>query len=192
MPFVVTPNMAFTEREDYKSLFNLHPSMPLTIESPKIEVFFSFFLVFLFETLFILSTFLFSVVRKLFEVSMVTSFSQTFDHEGLPMLGTSTSWLFVILVPLSLLDFADFFDVDITESCFSFLSLYGVSLLSNFLLISTDFFNIKFFSPIALNIFRLTDSQFDLKLINCENRCYVTNRVGFLLRVGLGIPCYTE
>lgn len=192
MPFVVTPNMAFTEREDYKSLFNLHPSMPLTIESPKIEVFFSFFLVFLFETLFILSTFLFSVVRKLFEVSMVTLFSQTFDDEGLPMLGTSTSWLFVILVPLSLLDFEDFFDVGITKSCFSFLSLYGVSLLSNFLLISTDFFNIKFFSPITLNIFRLTDSQFDLKLINCQNRCYVTNRVGFLLRVGLGIPCYTE
>ena len=86
--------------------------MSLTTESPKIKVF-------LFFSLFILFTFLLSLVRILFEGLTLTLFLQTPEDEDLLMLGTSISGLFMTLISLSLSDSADSFGVDFNESCFS-------------------------------------------------------------------------
>lgn len=75
VPFVVAPDIPFTETEGFKCLSNLHYSRFSTIGSPKIKVFFLFFLVFLSNILLILSAFLFSVFGTLFEPSPPTLFS---------------------------------------------------------------------------------------------------------------------
>ena len=73
----------FPETEDFKHLFNLHPLMSLIIESLKKKVSFFFSKS---EILFILSTFLFSAVRVLFETSTLSSLLYISDYEDLPML----------------------------------------------------------------------------------------------------------
>ena len=76
----------FPETEDFKHLFNLHPLMSLIIESLKNKVSFFFSKS---EILFILSTFLFSAVRVLFETSTLSSLLYFSDYEYLPMFRSS-------------------------------------------------------------------------------------------------------
>ena len=76
----------FPETEDFKHLFNLHPLMSLIIESLKNKVSFFFSKS---EILFILSTFLFSAVRVLFETSTLSSLLYISDYEDLPMFRSS-------------------------------------------------------------------------------------------------------
>ena len=68
----LTTLIMFMETEDFKTLFNLLPSMFLTIESPKIKFFFLLFTGLPIHNLIDVLVSLFSVIRILFGVSTVS------------------------------------------------------------------------------------------------------------------------